>query len=299
MRPRHLINAAGLARHGAAPEALPIRSVVGVSGRRSRLLPAALALVATLAGCGGEGESVEDVVRQGNAVQIRAEYAAVDPDRAAVFEASGRRPGTALVTSPAIASSSSQSAVLAAGLEPSQAIRNEITQASSEAASPREALSPPVVTEVEGDLTGLSQRFAVEALAAINEARAQARTCGEQDYEAVGPVAWNPRAAYAALLEVEWMQADNTFGHQWPTGEHVWHRLTMAGYDWVKADENIAAGFKSLESAMQAWIDSPSHCRALMRSDITEVGVAVIPGNDSNTYLSYWAMVLATPRAAR
>ena len=74
------------------------------------------------------------------------------------------------------------------------------------------------------------------------------------------------------------------------------HRLAMAGYDWNRADENIAAGFRTLDTAMKAWIDSPSHCKALMRADVVDVGVAVIPGEASNTYLSYWAMVLAAPR---
>jgi uncharacterized protein YkwD len=47
---------------------------------------------------------------------------------------------------------------------------------------------------------------------------------------------------------------------------------------------------------MQAWIDSPPHCVALMRSDITQLGVALVPGREGSTYLSYWTMVLATPR---
>ena len=92
------------------------------------------------------------------------------------------------------------------------------------------------------------------------------------------------------------MLESNSFGHAWPGGELVWDRLKMAGYDWSKADENIAAGYRSLEQAMQAWIDSPPHCVALMRGDITEVGVALVPGHEGSTYLSYWTMVLATPR---
>jgi uncharacterized protein YkwD len=138
--------------------------------------------------------------------------------------------------------------------------------------------------------------FAEAALAAINLARSQARRCGASDHPAVGPVAWNARAAYAALLESEWMLESDAFGHAWPGGELVWDRLTMAGYDWGKADENIAAGYRSLEAAMQAWIDSPPHCVALMRGDVTEVGVALVPGREGSTYLSYWTMVLAAPR---
>ncbi len=138
--------------------------------------------------------------------------------------------------------------------------------------------------------------LAEAALAAVNLARSQARMCGDHHRPAVGPLAWDARAAFAALLESEWMLETNSFGHVWPGGELVWDRLAMAGYAWSKADENIAAGYRSLEQAMQAWIDSPPHCLALMRGDITEVGVALVPGRGDSTYLSYWTMVLATPR---
>ena len=137
--------------------------------------------------------------------------------------------------------------------------------------------------------------FAKEALAAINAARSQARTCGDKAFPAVGPLTWDARAAYAALLESEWMLDSNSFGHVWPTGELVWDRLAMSGYQWSKADENIAAGYRSLAEAMQAWIDSPPHCVALMRADITETAIALVPGREGSTYLSYWTMVLATP----
>jgi uncharacterized protein YkwD len=47
---------------------------------------------------------------------------------------------------------------------------------------------------------------------------------------------------------------------------------------------------------MQAWIDSPQHCVALMRSDVTDFAIAVVPGRKGGAYLSYWTMVLAAPR---
>ena len=70
----------------------------------------------------------------------------------------------------------------------------------------------------------------------------------------------------------------------------------MVKYDWAQADENIAAGFRTLAEAMQAWIDSPSHCKALMRGDIREVGLAVVPGAAQSKYGSYWTMALGTAR---
>jgi uncharacterized protein YkwD len=205
----------------------------------SRWILPLVATVILLTGCGGgsdESEGLSADIAQGNAEQIRKDYAALD------------------------AKSSGSDVAPAAVVQPT--------------------LHP----------------FAEAALAAVNLARSQARTCGDSHHPAVGPLAWDARAAYAALLESEWMLENNSFGHAWPGGELVWDRLTMSGYDWSKADENIAAGYRSLEKAMQAWIDSPPHCVALMRPDVTEVGIALVPGREGSTYLSYWTMVLASPR---
>lgn len=153
-----------------------------------------------------------------------------------------------------------------------------------------------VAVAVQAAEDPVSDPFAREALAAVNVARSEARNCGDKSFPAVGPLAWDARVAYAGLLESEWMLQSNSFGHAWPGGELVWDRLTLAGYDWSKADENIAAGYRSLSDAMQAWIESPPHCVALMRPDVTEVAIAVVPGREGSAYLSYWTMVLARPR---
>lgn len=157
-----------------------------------------------------------------------------------------------------------------------------------------------------GELTDKAAQAVVDAaryhllaqrvVRAVNEARAQARTCGDVSLPAVGPLRWNPQVAYAALLESEWMLKNNKFSHGWDDGKYVWHRFEMVRYDWSQADENIAAGFRTLPEAMQAWIDSPSHCKALMRADIQDVGLAVVPGAGNSQYGSYWTMALGTPR---
>jgi len=78
----------------------------------------------------------------------------------------------------------------------------------------------------------------------------------------------------------------------------VGDRLTLAGYNWRMADEHIAAGFGTLDKAIQAWSDSPPHCRALMRPDLTVVGIAFAPGTKENTYNAYWTLVLARPMSS-
>ncbi len=137
--------------------------------------------------------------------------------------------------------------------------------------------------------------FADLALKAINDARAAGQRCGNEDYPPAKSVLWNDQVAHAALLESEWMQQANAFSHAWPDGTRVGDRLDMANYYWRHADENIAAGFRNLPDVIQAWIDSPSHCRALMRPDVSETGLAVVPGEIGNDYVAYWTMIVAEP----
>lgn len=142
-----------------------------------------------------------------------------------------------------------------------------------------------------------AQRFHVlarQVVEQVNELRSRPQRCGDTSYPAVGPLVWNARVAYAALLESEWMVARNEFSHAWEDGKYVWDRFDMAQYAWKKADENIAAGFRSLDEAMRAWLDSPSHCKAMMRADIREIGLSVLPGQPGNRYRSYWTMALGS-----
>jgi uncharacterized protein YkwD len=220
-----------------------------------KLLPL-FAAALLVAGCGGGSDGdkgLDPALGEGNAEQIRKDYAALQ-----------------LKDAPPLADSA------------------RLASAGTDATT-------PASSEVTSEFPPLLDPFAQDALDAVNLARSQARTCGDKSFPAVAALRWNPRAAYAALLESEWMLESNSFGHAWPGGELVWDRLEMSGYRWSKADENIAAGYRSLAEAMQAWIDSPPHCVALMRGDVADVAIALVPGRAGGAFVSYWTMVLASP----
>ncbi|MGE0311973.1 MAG: CAP domain-containing protein [Lautropia sp.] len=276
----------------------PTRSAVRRERYRFAPLPSLLAL-ALIASCASGDEPIEPAVSSGNSALIRADFASAQASSQASLAASeGVRSG-ALAADTTVADATGGVAptttAVSASSAPGTAQDDAGAEPETQTAAVAAAGDPQAPTAA---VKGTLESFAADALAAINAARAQPRACGDKAFPAVGPLRWNARAAYAAMLETEWMQSTNSFGHVWPTGERVWDRLALAGYAWSKADENIAAGFRSLDAAMKGWIDSPPHCVALMRADITEVGVSVVPGNAGNTYLSYWAMVLATPQAA-
>ncbi len=130
----------------------------------------------------------------------------------------------------------------------------------------------------------------------INAVRAVARNCGAADAPAVGPLVWQAQTEQAALAQAQYLQQNNLFSHTGAGGSNVGDRLTATGYVWQTVGENIAAGYTDLAAVMQGWLESPGHCVNLMNASFTDLGVAMVNGTSSNTYRSYWGMVLARPR---
>ena len=265
--------------------------------------------------CGGAGDApdggLEPSLGQGNAAAIRAEYLALGlplaSQDAGSAAASGVPKGMVAVGMTVSAAPAVADRAVRAGMgridwmQASGAAADKAAQdkAAQDKAAQDKAAQDKANQERAAQARADAARYHVlaqQVVQAVNEARAQPRTCGDVALPAVPPLRWNAQVAYAALLESEWMLRTNKFSHGWDDGKYVWHRFEMVKYDWAQADENIAAGFRTLAEAMQAWIDSPSHCKALMRGDIREVGLAVVPGAAQSKYGSYWTMALGTAR---
>lgn len=150
-----------------------------------------------------------------------------------------------------------------------------------------------LVPEIEND-SCLTSELDDELLAALNAARAQARNCGSDYYEAVPPVTWSCQLENAGLAHSQDMGDNNFFSHTGSNGLRVGSRATAAGYSWNMVGENIAAGFYTVDSVMLGWLGSPSHCSAIMNGYYEEGGVAVYIA-DSADYDVYWTMVLGHP----
>ena len=270
--------------------------------------------------CGGAGDGsdggLEPSLGQGNAASIRTEYLALGLPLASqdtgsivasVLPHGAAVAGTTVSAAPVVADRAVRAGLgridwtQASGAAADKAAQDRAAQdkANQEKANQEKANQEKANQEKAAQARADAARYHVlaqQVVQAVNEARAQPRTCGDVALPAAPPLRWNAQVAYAALLESEWMLRTNKFSHGWDDGKFVWHRFEMVKYDWAQADENIAAGFRTLAEAMQAWIDSPSHCKALMRGDIREVGLAVVPGGTQSKYGSYWTMALGTVR---
>jgi uncharacterized protein YkwD len=118
-------------------------------------------------------------------------------------------------------------------------------------------------------------------MSAINDTRAR---------NGKPPLKYNTRLETAARSQANLMATKDQLSHD--LGVTLRQRVTAAGYDGA-VGENVAGGQKTLEQAIQGWLDSPKHKETLLSTRFTEFGLAVAsvgPGRKSR-YGTYWAFI--------
>ncbi len=136
--------------------------------------------------------------------------------------------------------------------------------------------------------------FQAFMLNVVNQARAQSRNCGNQSFAAAPSVTWNDRIEAAAQMHAEDMAASQNLSHTGSDGSDAGDRLLMENYDWFTWGENILFGLNDGEDAVDALLDSPSHCSLIMSPDFLEVGAGSATGSIQGFSSTFWTVLLAT-----
>ena len=131
-------------------------------------------------------------------------------------------------------------------------------------------------------------------VALVNEARAQARTCGATSHPAVAPLTVNANLTVSARAHSADMAARDYLSHTGRDGSLPWDRMRSAGYSYRAAGENIAAGQPSPASVMTAWLGSSGHCANIMSPTFTEIGVGHSQQGGTQ-YSHYWTQNFGHP----
>lgn len=95
----------------------------------------------------------------------------------------------------------------------------------------------------------------------------------------LSPLEENPSLSQAAQTKAADMIARDYWAHVAPDGTQPWKFFTDAGYKYRYAGENLARDFSNPNSAVDAWMDSPSHKENLLSPKYKEIGVAVVEGD--------------------
>lgn len=113
----------------------------------------------------------------------------------------------------------------------------------------------------------------------------------------VKPLKLNTELNAAAQAHSEDMAQQDYFDHTGKNGSKPWDRAKVVGYEARAMGENIAAGQRTPEAVVQAWIDSPGHRANLLNASYTELGVGyfyLTPDTGSVNYNSYWAQLFGS-----
>lgn len=121
------------------------------------------------------------------------------------------------------------------------------------------------------NILGYASQISVDEVARLtNEKRA---TGG------VSTLTVNPLLSAAAEAKGEDMINRDYWAHVAPDGTQPWKFFADVGYKYRYAGENLAKDFSSPQSAVDAWMASPSHRENMLSSKYDEVGIAVVEGD--------------------
>ncbi|MEO1641174.1 MAG: CAP domain-containing protein [Pseudomonadota bacterium] len=106
----------------------------------------------------------------------------------------------------------------------------------------------------------------------------------------VGALIFDDRLGTAAQVHADDMHSNSFMSHTGSDGSSVRDRVIAQNYTPTIVGENVAWGYRSEESVLRGWINSPDHQDNNTDSRFEEFGLARA-GSGNN---QYWALVLAT-----
>jgi uncharacterized protein YkwD len=132
-----------------------------------------------------------------------------------------------------------------------------------------------------------------QMLVLVNEVRAAGVTCpGGVVMAPAPPLARNPAIDAAASAQAGWQAGTGIMSHTGSGGSSVGQRVAASGYAWTRVAEVVSAGYQQPAAALQQWLGSSGHCRALMDPVITDTGIAYAYSTTS-LFRHFWTQDLA------
>lgn len=107
-------------------------------------------------------------------------------------------------------------------------------------------------------------------------------TNSERRKQGLEPLRWDSRLFQAAQDHANDMSTRGYFSHVSPEGKSMVDRINKYSVRYWSAGENIASGFRTGESVVAGWMNSPGH-RANILGQFNAIGIAQKDG--------YWVQV--------
>ncbi|RJR12419.1 LysM peptidoglycan-binding domain-containing protein [Candidatus Parcubacteria bacterium] len=134
------------------------------------------------------------------------------------------------------------------------------------------------------------QKLNIPELGEVKSAEEQVAALVNQERSKYGlkPLKLNWELSRVARYKSQDMIDKNYFSHTSPTYGSPFTMIKNFGISYRAAGENIAAGQKTPQEVMNAWMNSEGHRKNILSSQYTEIGVGYAKGG---SYGHYWTQM--------
>jgi uncharacterized protein YkwD len=108
----------------------------------------------------------------------------------------------------------------------------------------------------------------------------------------------NPVLNQAAQNKLNDMFEKNYWDHTGPSGETAWDFISLHGYRYEVAGENLARGFSDPREVVNAWMKSPTHRENILNYKFQEIGIAVGTGKIKGATTTVIVQLFGRPQTA-
>jgi uncharacterized protein YkwD len=133
------------------------------------------------------------------------------------------------------------------------------------------------------------------ALNLVNSLRSEGRKCGEVFFSPASSLSISLILNDVAIAHARDMAEKEYYSHIGLDGSKVSDRAKRAGYPSTFVSENNNIGPETIEKAISDWIISPEHCRNLMQSDVTDMGIGYAVNTNFRQGV-LWVQVFGNPK---
>ena len=116
----------------------------------------------------------------------------------------------------------------------------------------------------------------------------------ERKSRGIPALTMNDKLSTAAVNHSQDMACNDFLGHSGSDGSNPGDRITAAGYDFSTWGENVAAGYTSPASVVNAWMSSSGHRANILNPAFTEIGLGY-SFNNTSYYGHYWTTNFGSP----
>ncbi|HUA13415.1 MAG TPA: CAP domain-containing protein [Candidatus Sulfotelmatobacter sp.] len=134
------------------------------------------------------------------------------------------------------------------------------------------------------------------SLSSFSSASLLSVTNAKRSSSGVSPLSISSELSSAAQVKANDLVNENYLSHTSPVGVTPWNLVQATGYNYQRAGENLASGFTSSATVVQAWMASGAHKANLLSPSYSNVGFGVAK---SSNYLGKGPAVVVVAEYAQ